>query len=236
VAEALNAVLKNVGNGHAQWLDYNAPSPGLVALLQTRVEPMLGVARCAVGKDVSANGTDTTVTKLETRRDWSEAEVASIVPCEAPFDTWDISPDWKSKSALLNRVIAVLKRVDDRYCVDFYGAALHADADCRVWLAPGDHEFGAPRGVFFIELPILKEATGEPQVRRISVCAVQFENQAIAFDFPLCKPALMEQMQRLAANRPSKPGEEANGPDLTRIVGPDLLDEFARRLVNGTYR
>lgn len=203
------------------WLDYNATKPELVAVLTFAHDAP--VATLHVGK-LDAG----TLSAPKSRELTGE-----VVDCPAPLATWDISPAWKSKSALLSRVIAVLKCVDDRYCVDFFGASLHPDADCRVWLTPRDHEFGAPQGVSFIDLPIVKE---EQQAQPISVCAVQFANRAIAFDFPLCRPALMEQMQRMAANRPAGAGQQSSGPDLTRLVGADLLDEFARRLVNGTYR
>lgn len=151
------------------------------------------------------------------------------------LDTWDRPKSLGPKAAFFGRIIALLKQVDQRHAIDFYGEALHADSDCRLWLPPLE---GRPITLRFIDLPIIKD---DGQVAPVTVIGVTYENEAgephsIALDYPLCSPPLLEQLRRLAASRGPATGDQAAGPDLAKLIGADVLDEFARRLVAGTYR
>lgn len=218
----------------AAWLDRASETPTSLAVLSKVPRDsmtQLSIAKCAwpkPGQEIAgeAKAGGITIQGIPARRSVPENETALAL------DAWDIPPAWKSKSTFLSRIVAVLKLVDGRYCVDFHSPSLNEEADCRVWLTPADHEFGAARGIEFIELPIVKGDQPQP----VWVCAVDYGGRRIAFDFPLCRPAIMEQMQKLMASQKPKPGQTAKGPDLSKIVGEDLLDEFARRLVNGTYK
>ena len=153
------------------------------------------------------------------------------------LDTWDIPAGAGTRAGLYGRVIAVLKHIDGRYAVDFYGEALHKDSDCRVWLSRGGHPWGAPVAIRFIKVPIRKP-TGN--VASVAVLAVEFEDKdgqrtPIAIEYPLCRPVLIQQMQALA-DRLASSSKNSPPPDLAKLLGEDLLDELSRRLVNGNYR
>lgn len=151
------------------------------------------------------------------------------------LDTWDRPQSLGQKAAFFGRIIALLKQVDGRHAIDFYGEALHTDSDCRLWLPPLE---GRPMTLRFIDLPIIKD---DGQVAPVTVIGVTYEDEAgvqhsIALDYPLCSPPLLEQLRRLAASRGPTTGDPSAGPDLAKLIGADVLDEFARRLVAGTYR
>lgn len=153
------------------------------------------------------------------------------------LDCWDRSPALGAAGMFLGRVIAVLKEVDGRQVVDFYGESLHTDSDCRVLLGPIAASHAASVGLIrFIEVPIL-HSSGE--VRSITVLALSHQDDAgqrrtIAFDYPLCMPPLMAQMRERAQQEGGSTG--ISEADLRRLVGEALLDEFELRLVRAVYR
>lgn len=153
------------------------------------------------------------------------------------LDTWDRPRSLGHRGNFFGRVIAMLKHVDGRYAVDFYGEVLHEESDCRVWLTPDEHPWGRPVAIRFIELPILR--TGG-DVSEVTVLGVQYEtpdggSKVIAFDYPLCSPPILEQLRKLAAGAQSGGSRGGSAPDLGRLIGEDVLDEFSRRLVDGKY-
>jgi hypothetical protein len=219
------------------WLDANAkPQPSRLAIY-------LGGANQGDGKASSGGKL------LVCRAAPGEGEVAAIESVlahrELPADEqvidvtlWEIPEAWKSKATLLSRLVALLKRVDGRYCVDFYSQSLNAEADCRLWLTAEDHPLGQPIALAFAPLAIRKESQQIVPTDIVVVTYSRGENQRtrIGVDFPLCRPALMEQMQRLTAARRPQGNRAAKGPDLSKLLGADLLEEFSRRIVNGTYK
>ena len=242
------AEARNSG-AEAQWLDYvSGDRAKLVVVLLPPVK-----ASDAITANVAGDSTDSSsdaadqaqllvlrvkqagdhwvVDKLVAERSFAAGELAPASAGRLRIDTWDRPMGLGSKAVFLGRVIAVLKVVDGRYAVDFHGEALHPDSDCRVWLSPPGHELGTPRGIRFSELPVRK---GADRVASAWVLTVDYERAdgeraTIALDYPICRPAIMAQMSKL--NNPRKPG-----PDLQKLLGDDLLDEFTRRIVDGTYK
>ena len=241
-AEANSGTEVRTVGAEAQWLDYvSADRAKLVAVL-------LPAKPDADKSDSSANESDAkgawllvlrlklagdhwVVDKKVAARAIDGRELPPAAPERMRMDTWDRPLGLGSKAVFLGRVIGVLKRVDERYAVDLYGEALHPDSDCRVWLAPPDHNLGTPRDVRFSELPVRK---ADGRVASAWVLAVDLEatdgtRATIAIDYPLCRPAIMAQLSKVSD--PRKPG-----PDLRKLLGDDLLDEFTRRIVDGTYK
>lgn len=226
----------------AQWLDYvSGDRAKLVAVLLPPAKASGATTADATGDPanqaqllvlrVKQAGDHWVVDKLVAERSMAAGELAPASAGRLRIDTWDRPMGLGSKAVFLGRVIAVLKIIDGRYAVDFYGEALHPDSDCRVWLSPPGHELGTPRGIRFSELPVRK---GADRVATAWVLAIDFERAdgeraTIAIDYPICRPAIMAQMSKL--NNPRKPG-----PDLQKLLGDDLLDEFTRRIVDGTYK
>jgi hypothetical protein len=241
-AEARNSGAEALISGaEAQWLDYVAGDRAkLVAVLlppaktsdattsdtsEAATQAQLLVLR------VKQAGDHWVVDKLIAERSIDARELAPAAAGRLRLDTWDRPMGLGTKAVFVGRVIGVLKVIDGRYAVDFYGEALHPDSDCRVWLSPPGHELGTPRGIRFSELPVRK---GTDRVATAWVLAVDYErpdgeHATIALDYPICRPAIMAQMSKL--NNPRKPG-----PDLQKLLGEDLLDEFTRRIVDGTYK
>ena len=232
-AEARNsgAEVRNSG-AEAQWLDYvSGDRSKLVAVLLPPVKDSDSDQAQLLVLRVKQAGDHWVVDKLVAERSLAAKELAPAAAGRLRLDTWDRPMGLGSKAVFLGRVIAVLKIVDGRYAVDFYGEALHPDSDCRVWLSPPGHELGTPRGIRFSELPVRK---GADRVATAWVLAVDYEradreHATIAIDYPICRPAIMAQMTKI--NNPRKPG-----PDLQKLLGDDLLDEFTRRIVDGTYK
>jgi hypothetical protein len=240
-ATEANAEAQNAG-AEAQWLDYvSGDRAKLVAVLLP--------ATAGKEKEIAADAGDPAndawllvlrvklagdhwvVDKKLAARAIDAQELPPPSPGRMRLDTWDRPMGLGSKSVFLGRLIGVLKVVDGRYAVDFYGEALHPDSDCRVWLAPPEHSLGTPRGIRFSELPVRK---ADDRVATAWVLLVDYETSAgarstIALDYPICRPAIMAQMSKI--NNPRKPG-----PDLQKLLGDDLLDEFTRRIVDGTYK
>lgn len=219
------------------WLDANAkPQPSRLAIY-------LGGASQEGGKSGGGG------TLLICRAAPGEGDAAAIESVTAQRELaadepvidialWEIPEAWKSKATLLSRLVALLKRVDGRYCVDFYSQSLNAEADCRLWLTAEDYPLGRPIALAFAPLAIRKESQQIAPTDIVEVTYLGSENQRtrIGVDFPMCRPALMEQMQRLTAARRPQGNRAAKGPDLSKLLGADLLEEFSRRIVNGTYK
>ncbi|MBX7075028.1 MAG: hypothetical protein K1X71_17940 [Pirellulales bacterium] len=219
------------------WLDANAkPQPSRLAIY------LAG----AIQRDGKASSGGKL---LVCRAAPGEVEVATIESVlahrELPADEqvidvamWEIPEAWKSKATLLSRLVALLKRVDGRYCVDFYSQSLNAEADCRLWLTTEDHPLGRPISLAFGPLAIRKESQQivETDIAELTYFGAEGQRTRIGVDFPMCRPALMEQMQRLTAARRPQANRAAKGPDLSKLLGADLLEEFSRRIVNGTYK
>lgn len=150
------------------------------------------------------------------------------------LDALDRPPPGRPGANLLGRVIAVLKRVENRYAVGFYGEALHADSDRRLWLTPAEHPWGPPLGLCFHEIPIRK-ADG---VKPVFVISVRYRDRWVAFDFPLARPQAVEQMRQLAARSSATNSRRKAAPaiNVSRLLGEDLTDEFSRRLVDAAER
>ena len=230
----------------AKWLDYNSRRPKLLAMLtglngssDSGGQVSLAVIRSHASDD------SLQLDKMLAERTLPRSELVEPSRPSAILATWDFPNGLANKAAFLNRLVALLKQIDGRCCVDFYGTNLHTDGDCRLWLAPKDDPLGRPFAIRFVDIPVRKE-TGKiaaVTVLAVTLRAVDGSISEIGLDFPLCRPALMEQIQKLTASSKSKasggptPGRKLqNGPDLVNLVGDDLLEEFARRLVNGTYR
>jgi hypothetical protein len=144
------------------------------------------------------------------------------------------------RAAFVGRVIGVLKRIDNRYAVDFYGESLHVDSDCRVWLSPVGHAWGRPVAIRFVDLPVKK---GPDAIGRVSALAIRYEDgqssgRWIAIDYPLCRSPMLEQLRQIARRLESRSSgrNRRSPPQLSDIVGEDLADELERRLVDGVYR
>lgn len=152
------------------------------------------------------------------------------------LDAWDRPKTLGTRAMFVGRVIAVLKQIEGRYAVDFFGDTLNQESDCRVWLWREGDALGRPVGIRFAEIPIKKGPTEVSNVWALAVTVRGADDslRTIAFDYPLCRPAVMAQMQRAASTAGG--GKPAASPDLEKVVGADLLDEFSRRLVNGTYK
>lgn len=221
-----------ISGAEAQWLDYvSGDRAKLVAVLLPPVKDSDSDQAQLLVLRVKQAGDHFVVDKVVAERSLAAKELAPAAAGRLRLDTWDRPMGLGSKAVFLGRVIAVLKIVDGRYAVDFYGEALHPDSDCRVWLSPPGHDLGTPRGIRFSELPVRK---GADRVATAWVLAVDYEradreHATIALDYPICRPAIMAQMSKL--NNPRKPG-----PDLQKLLGDDLLDEFTRRIVDGTYK
>ena len=226
-----DAEARNSG-AEAQWLDYvSGDRAKLVAVLLPPAKVSDSDQAQLLVLRVKQNGDHWVVDKVVAERSLAAKELAPVAAGRLRLDTWDRPLGLGSKAVFLGRVIAVLKLVDGRYAVDFYGEALHPDSDCRVWLSPPGHDLGTPRGIRFSELPVRK---GADRVATAWVLAVDYEradgsHATIALDYPICRPAIMAQMTKI--NNPRKPG-----PDLQKLLGDDLLDEFTRRIVDGTYK
>lgn len=177
------------------------------------------------------------IDKTNAVREFPTAELPQHCVPGGLLDTWDRPKTLGSRALFVGRVIAVLKLVDGRYAVDFYGEALHPDSDCRVWLWRDGDSLGKPVGIQFTEVAVKKgpDAVGNAWVLAVAIDGAGDALRTIAFDYPLCKPAVMAQLQA-AAPKPGAGGKAAPPPDLEKMVGSDLLDEFSRRLVNGTYK
>ncbi|MBX9788152.1 MAG: hypothetical protein K2Y37_04495 [Pirellulales bacterium] len=238
-----SSTASETGSGtEAQWLDYVAGDRAkLVAVLLPPL-PDADKSDDAAGAH-DADGAWLLVLRLKLAGDrWvvdkkvaaraiDGRELAPASPGRMRLDTWDRPLGLGSRAVFVGRLIGVLKLVDGRYAVDFYGEALHPDSDCRVWLAPPDHSLGTPQGIHFSELPVRK---GEDRVATAWVLSVDYEatdgtRATIAIDYPLCRPAIMAAMSKVSD--PRKPG-----PDLQKLLGDDLLDEFTRRIVDGSYK
>ena len=226
-----DAEARNSG-AEAQWLDYvSGDRAKLVAVLLPPAKVSDSDQAQLLVLRVKQNGDHWVVDKVVAERSLAAKELAPVAAGRLRLDTWDRPLGLGSKAVFLGRVIAVLKLVDGRYAVDFYGEALHPDSDCRVWLSPPGHDLGTPRGIRFSELPVRK---GADRVATAWVLAIDYEradgsHATIALDYPICRPAIMAQMTKI--NNPRKPG-----PDLQKLLGDDLLDEFTRRIVDGTYK
>jgi hypothetical protein len=240
--EARNSGAEARNSGaEAQWLDY--VSGDRAKLLVVLLPPMKSGTSTTDAAGDAANqaqllvlrvkqaGDHFVVDKVVAERSIDAKELAPAGAGRLRLDTWDRPMGLGSKAVFLGRVIALLKVVEGRYAVDFYGEALHPDSDCRIWLSPPGHELGTPRGIRFSELPVRK---GADRVATAWVLDVDYEradgtHATIALDYPICRPAIMAQMSKL--NNPRKPG-----PDLQKLLGDDLLDEFTRRIVDGFYK
>ena len=213
-----------------EWLDYESSAPGLLVLSLPGTDDV--TLRVVAGKQ---QGPEWLIERQLAARHFSVSELSPHGLRRGLLDTWDRPKSLGPKATFFGRVIAVLKQIEGRAAVDFYGEALHEDSDCRVWLPQLEGQAVAIR---FVELPIIKESDVAVPV---TVLAVRYEDatdgsQVIALDYPLCSPPILEQLRRLAGNRTSAGAEPAAGPDLAKLIGEDVLDEFSRRLVAGTYR
>ena len=218
----------------AERLDYH--SPGFrreVAMLldDDDKDPLLAVVR------VRRRGASRSVTALLAQRSLTGQErPAGLLP-GGRLDTWDGPPGPKLRRAAFGRVIAVLKAVEHRFAVDFYGANLRESADCRVWLPDVDHPWGRPRAIQFMDLPIHRpQAADDAATDLVTTLAVLYrddeEHQTkIAFDFPLCLSPMLARLRTLGARR----GSSSSASSLEQIVGPTVVDELSRRLVAAEY-
>lgn len=226
-----------------QWLDYEAGDKAHLLAVLTIPEPEVGnkgAAQLAIRsvkriKDAWEIGPEADT------RDIPPLELPSEVPGGLMLDTYDRPAELASRKALVGRVVAVLKRINDRDAVDFYGEKLNAEADCRLWLAPEGHPLGDPTGIRFVRITV-KRDTGK--LAQVDVLAVQYVDEQdrvhlIAFDFPMCATAALAQMRSLSDALASRKGSEPKPgaqDQATALLGEDLADELARRLVNGLYK
>ena len=180
------------------------------------------------------------VTRGRAARSLAEAELPERWTPGGLLDTWDRWPELGDRAAFVGRVIAVLKQIDGRYAVDFYGESLHRDSDCRVWLGPVGHAWGRPVAIRFVDLPVQKS---EDTIGRISALAIYYEDgeskgRWVAIDYPLCRSPMLDQLRQIARQLESRrrARNRRPAPQLRDIVGEDLADELERRLVDGVYR
>lgn len=225
-----------VAGAEMEWLDYTSQkTPKVLVTLVAHEDSETATLKLLRG-EVDLDQGSFTGEKEQASREFPRAELAADAAPNARLDVWDIPKSLKSKSAFYGRVIAVLKQIDSRYAVDFYGEALHTDSDCRLWLSGADHAWGRPVGIRFDEIPILKE---DGRIVSTAVLDVVFENsaheqRAFAFDFPICSSPALAQLRKLSQGLASK-DKNAPPPDLAKLVGEDVVDELSRRLVDGQY-
>jgi hypothetical protein len=224
-----------------EWIDYRSKlRPRQVVLLTGSASPDAGLQMLACRVRTSG-ANQLLVRDVDARRTVDASELIEGVSLTAAMDTWDKPSLLGNGSAFLGRVVAIAKDIDGRYAVDFYGEMLHEDSDCRVWLTDHAHPLGRPVGIRFIEVPIRKDADRVADVAVMGVTYVSDEGAtySIAFDFPMCESPVMaglRQMAKLLEAADIGDDSERQGQDLETIIGPDLLDEFSRRLVNARYR
>lgn len=221
-----------------RWLDGNSAKPKLLAVLDA-FDDSRSSAPEQRSKSLYVVNTKSSNKAIVLRKIVARREMVDVVPTMPSINqrqsmaTWDFPKALASKAMFLGRVIAVLKRVEGRYCVDFYGQNLNPEADCRVWL-PALGQDATPSGIEFVEIPIRKESGN---IADVSVLAISYygldKPTRIAIDFPVCRPAVMAQMAQL---QPKDSQQSEAKLDLKKLLGEDLLDEFARRLVDGEYK
>lgn len=213
-----------------EWLDYQSGDKAkVIAGLFAANEDSLALVVARVAPHEQGLALDKQIALRQVKAD----ELPARCLDGGLLDTWDRPRSLGSRAMFLGRVIAVLKQQGGRFAVDFHGEMLHPDSDCRVWLWREESGIGRPVGIRFVEIPVKKSAgtVGTTWVLAVVIAGNDPPVRAIAFDYPLCRPAIMAQLQRTGENSSS-----GSQPDLEKLVGADLLDEFARRLVNGTYR
>ncbi|MCA9102461.1 MAG: hypothetical protein R3C10_14000 [Pirellulales bacterium] len=225
-----------------EWIDFRSKlRPRQVLLLDVVGTPPKRSLRM-LNVRVRADGVNHMLVRdLDAQRMIDANELVEGVPLKAAIDVWDKPSLIGNGSAFLGRVIAVLKEIDGRYAVDFYGENLHPDSDCRVWLSGVGDPMGRPVGLRFVELPVRKD---EDRVADVPVLGVNFvaddgATRTIAFDFPMCESQTMAGLRQVAKLLEAVDvdlGAGEQSQNLEQIIGPDLLDEFSRRLVNARYR
>lgn len=228
---------QSTGDMAVEWQDYLAtPQPrNLVALLR----PVGDEPARLLAVRVEGEGDQLTIKKLTAEREIPADELPAAKSVQRLVDTFDRPAGLSAKAAMFGRLVAVLKVVGGRYAVDLYSERLHPESDCRVWLTPAEHAWGQAVAVSFRELPIRR---GADEVVDVTVCSVAFENRQgkrtqIAFDYPLCSPAVVEQFRKMQAQQNKKPtAAKPNEPDLAKMLGADVLAEFESRLVNAPYK
>lgn len=221
-----------------EWQDYLATPAlrNLVLLLRPAGENALAKL---LALRVEGEGSALTIKKISADREFPAAELPSVAAADALLDTFDRPAGLSAKAAMFGRLTAVLKMIDGRHAVDLYSERLHPDSDCRVWLTPVDHPWGRAVSVGFRELPIRRKGD---QVVDVTVLSVAFENRTgqrtqIAFDYPLCSPALVEQFRKTQAQQAKQPATtKSSQPDLAKMLGEDVVAEFESRLVNAPYK
>ncbi|MBX3414368.1 MAG: hypothetical protein KF708_16895 [Pirellulales bacterium] len=225
-----------VAGAEMEWLDYTSgKAPKVIVQLAAPMDSETASIKLLRG-DMDLETGDFKGEKEQASREFPRAEFPIDAQPYSNLDVWDIPKSLKSKSTFYGRVIAVLKQIDGRYAVDFYGEALHPDSDCRLWLSGADHAWGRPVGIRFDEIPILKEGG---RIVPTAVLDVVFatatnERRAVAFDFPLCSSPALVQLRKLSQGLASK-DKTSPPPDLAKLVGEDVVDELSRRLVDGQY-
>ncbi len=221
-----------------EWQDYlAAPAPRNLVVLLRPIGNDQPAKLLAIR--VEGEGNALTIKKLSAERDVPADHLPKAAALGDLLDTFDKPAGLSAKAAMFGRLTAVLKLVDGRYAVDIYSERLHPDSDCRVWLTPANHPWGRAVAVGFRQLPIRR---GADAVVEVTVLSVAFEDRngkrtAIAFDYPLCSPAIVEQFRKAQAQQAGKPAAaKPNQPDLAKMLGEDVLAEFELRLVNAPYK
>lgn len=147
-----------------------------------------------------------------------------------PLDVLDRPPRGEPGAGVLGRVIAVLKREDGRYAIDFYAESLARESIRRLWLA--DAAGGTPRGICFHEIAV-RWAEG---VKTVAVISVLYADRWVAYDFPLARPLVLDNLRKLSVGGSNAKAAAAPPVDAARLLGEDLVDEFSRRLVDAVEK
>ncbi len=225
------------GDLHLQWLDMQVgPLETRRTLAALYVPRNSRLGELAVLR-VRAEGGDWKVEKIAASRSIPAQQLQAAAPEGSLIATYNPPDEMGGARVFFGKVLAVLTEDDDRYAVAFHGEALHESGECRVLLPAKEHPMGRPVAIRFIELPIIRE---DDRVVPATVLAVAYEDaqgrrSAIAVDYPLASTPLMVQMRQLVTRENKRGGEDDTDDRLTKLLGEDLVDELARRLVNAKY-
>jgi hypothetical protein len=219
----------------AEWIDWRA-KPSAKSLATLWIDDQQQAHLQVLEADPDQPGV---IRKVLAERSFPASELVLPHQKGGLLDTCD-RPELRPREAtFFGRVIALLKQVDGRYVVDLYGEKLHEDSDCRVQLTPAEHPWGRPIAVQFAEIPVRR---GDGRIADVSVLAVTYRNddgslRHVGVEFPLCNTIALSQLRKMSALIPKNASAQAKpGPDVRKLLGPDVAEELERRLVDGHYR
>ncbi len=177
------------------------------------------------------------VEKVVARRELPAEELPASGRPGALLDVIDPVVEPSAAQGLFGRVIAVLKRADNRFAVDFYGEKLRPSGDTRVLLTGINDALGQAQEIAFVDLPVQSSAGG---AKSVTVLAAHYESAGgepaqIAVDYPLARTPLMVQLKSLLDAASQGGGDPSSAGNLARLIGEDILDELAQRMVDAQY-